>query len=80
MDKKPHLVRWEIVCEDKRSGGLGVKNLGWLNKALLSKWCWMFSIERGTLWNEVTRGKYEERERGWCTLDMRGGLGWVSRR
>ena len=39
MDKKPHLVRWEMVCKEKRSGGLGVKNLSWLNKALLSKWC-----------------------------------------
>ena len=23
MEKKPHLVRWEIVCKDKRSEGLG---------------------------------------------------------
>ena len=38
MDKKPHLVSWKIVCMDKRSGGLGVKNLDWLNKALLTKW------------------------------------------
>ena len=27
LDKKLHLVRWEIVCKDKSSGGLGVKNL-----------------------------------------------------
>ena len=75
MDKKPHLVRWEIVCKEKRSGGLGVKNLFWLNKALLSKWCWRFATEKGTLWNEVIRGKYGEREGGWCTLDTRGGYG-----
>ena len=37
MDKKPHLARWEIVCKEKRSRSLGVKNLSWLNKALLSK-------------------------------------------
>ena len=60
MEKKPHLVRWEIVCKDKRSGGLGMKNLGWLNKVLLSKWCWRFATKRGTLWNEVIRGKYGE--------------------
>ena len=75
MDKKPHLVRGEIVCKEKRSGGLGVKNLSWLNKALLSKWCWRFSTKSGTLWNEVIRGKYGECEGGWCTLDTRGVFG-----
>ena len=67
------------MCKDKRSGGLGVKNMSWLNKALLSKWHWRFAIERGSLWNEVIRGKWGEREEGWCTLDTRGGfgLGWV---
>ena len=74
MDKKPHLVRGEIMCKDKRSGGLGVKNMFWFNKALLSKWCWRFATERGALWNEVIRGKYREQEGGWCTLDMRGGV------
>ena len=72
MEKKSHLVRWEIVCKDKRSGGLGIKNLGWLNKALHSKWCWRFATERGTLWNEVIRGKYGEQERGWCSLNTSG--------
>ena len=47
-----------------------MKNLGWLNKALLSKWCWRFATKRGTLWNEVIRGKYREQEGGW-----RFGLG-----
>ncbi|RVW96590.1 putative ribonuclease H protein [Vitis vinifera] len=28
LEQKPHLVRWSIVCLDKRSGGLGVKSLG----------------------------------------------------
>ena len=60
LDKKPHLVRWEIVCMDKRSGGLGVMNLFWFNKALLSKWRWRFATKRGAFWNEVIRGKYGE--------------------
>ncbi|KAL6323965.1 hypothetical protein AAG906_006236 [Vitis piasezkii] len=38
LEQKPHLVRWPIVCLDKRSGGLGVKSLGAFNKALLGKW------------------------------------------
>ena len=75
LDKKPHLVRWEIVCKDKRSGGLGVKNLFWFNKALLSKWCWRFVTKRGAFWNDVIKGKYGEQEGGWCTLDTIGGFG-----
>ncbi|RVW29085.1 LINE-1 reverse transcriptase-like [Vitis vinifera] len=37
LEQKPHLVRWSIVCLDKRSGGLGVKSLGAFNRALLGK-------------------------------------------
>ena len=47
-----------IVCLEKRSGGLGVKNHGGLNKALLAKWRWRFVVERGSLWNRVIRDKY----------------------
>ena len=36
LDKKPHLVRWEIVCKDKRSGGLGVKIFGLIRLYILS--------------------------------------------
>ena len=28
LKQKPHLVRWSIMCVDKRKGGLGVKSLG----------------------------------------------------
>ena len=38
LKQKPHLVRWPIVCSDKRKGGLGVKSLGDFNRALLGKW------------------------------------------
>ena len=38
LERKPHLVEWSIVCSDKQKGGLGVRNLALLNKALLCKW------------------------------------------
>ena len=36
--QRPHLVRWNLVCLEKRKGGLGVRNLVLMNKVLLSKW------------------------------------------
>ncbi|RVW54301.1 Transposon TX1 uncharacterized 149 kDa protein [Vitis vinifera] len=49
LERKPHLVRWEVVCLSKKKGGLGVKNLSILNKALLAKWNWRFANEREAL-------------------------------
>ena len=49
LEKKPHLVRWSLVCLEKSNGGLGVKCLSILNKALLCKWRWRFAIERERL-------------------------------
>ena len=46
LERKPHLVRWELVCLSKTKGGLGVKCLSILNKALLAKWNWHFVNER----------------------------------
>ena len=35
LEKKAHLVNWEVVCADKEKGGLGLRKLALLNKALL---------------------------------------------
>ena len=42
------------VCSYKCKGGLGVRNLMLLNKALLCKRSWHFAVERKALWK---RGK-----------------------
>ena len=38
LERKPHLVKWDVVCLDKRKGGLRVKRLSTLNRVLLCKW------------------------------------------
>ena len=38
LERKPHLVKWVTICSDKRKGGLGVRCLSTLNRALLCKW------------------------------------------
>ena len=75
LEQKPHLVRWVLVCLDKRKGGLGVKCLSSLNKALLCKWSWRFANERRLLWNQVIKEKYGEEQRSWCSKEVRGGYG-----
>ena len=74
LEQKPYLVRWPIVCLDKRKGGLGVKSLGTFNRALFGKWSWRFANERKALWNQVIRRKYEE-ERGWSSCEAREAYG-----
>ncbi|KAJ9686044.1 hypothetical protein PVL29_015095 [Vitis rotundifolia] len=75
LEQKPHLVRWSIVCLDKSKGGLGVKSLAMLNKALLGKRMWRFANEREAFWNQVIRGKYGENRGGWCSYEVREGHG-----
>ena len=38
VERKAHLIKWEAICEDKSKGGLGLRKLVLLNKALLGKW------------------------------------------
>ena len=38
LERKTHLVKWMVVCSDKRKGGLDIKCLSTLNRALLGKW------------------------------------------
>ncbi|RVW55855.1 Transmembrane emp24 domain-containing protein p24beta3 [Vitis vinifera] len=75
LERKPHLVEWSIVCSDKRKGGLDVRNLALLNKALLCKWSWRFAVEREALWRQVICAKYGEEEGGWRSRVVRGSFG-----
>ncbi|RVW63723.1 putative ribonuclease H protein [Vitis vinifera] len=73
--KRPYLVRWNLVCLEKRKGGLGVRNLALMNKTLLSKWNWCFAIEGEAFWKQVISHKYGEEEGGWCTRVISGSYG-----
>ena len=75
LEKKPLLVKWSIVCSDKMKGGLGVRYLSNLNRALLCKWLWRFSNERNSLWGDVISRKFGLDLGGWCTREVRGGYG-----
>ena len=73
--QKPHLVRWNLVCLDKKKSGLGVRNLALMNSALLCKWNWRYANERETFWRRVISLKYGEEEGGWRTQEVNGRNG-----
>ena len=73
LEKKLHLVKWAIVCSNKKKSGLGVKSLSILNRALLFKWSWRFAVERESLWRLVISRKFGVQEGGWCTRAVREG-------
>ena len=74
LEKKSYLVKYAIVYSDKK-GGLGVRNLSTLNRALLCKWNWRFVVEIESLWRLVISRKFGVEEGGWCTREVREGYG-----
>ena len=59
-DSKKHLLSWDKVCMLIANGGLGIRKLTTLNKALLGKWLWRFGIEENRLWRRVVALKFGE--------------------
>ena len=57
-------MNWSLVSLDKRDGGLWIRKLSTLNKALLGKWSRRFTSENDALWKLVIIGKYGEEEGG----------------
>ena len=37
LERKAHLINWKVVCSPKEEGGLGIRKIDLLNKALLGK-------------------------------------------
>nr|CAN77925.1 hypothetical protein VITISV_028684 [Vitis vinifera] len=59
---KAHLIKWEVVCMDKKKEGWG-------------KWIWRFAWAKEELWKKVLEAKYGQEEFGWRTRKANGVFG-----
>jgi hypothetical protein len=50
--KKLSWVKWEVVCKDKKKGGLGVRDLEAASLSLLMKWWRLLNREYSALWKD----------------------------
>jgi hypothetical protein len=55
--RKYRLAKWDILCQLKEQGGLGIYNLELKNIALLSKWLYRLLTTEGT-WQQIIKNKY----------------------
>lgn len=56
--RKIHLVAWDVVCTNLRRGGLGIRSLRTMNKAMLGKILWQVYTDHNALWSRAIRYKY----------------------
>ena len=75
LERKIHLVKWDIVCSSKVKGGLGIRSLSKFNKALLGKWNWRFTMEENSVWRNIISLKYGMEDGGWFSNTPRGSYG-----
>ena len=64
--KRDHLVSWDVVCNPKVKGGLGLGfgKISLRNLALLGKWLWRYPTEGSTLWHQVILSIYGTHSNG----------------
>ncbi|GJU21172.1 RNA-directed DNA polymerase, eukaryota, reverse transcriptase zinc-binding domain protein [Tanacetum coccineum] len=57
--KKSVWVKWSNVLSSKEKGGLGISSLYALNRALMFKWVWRFTTQKGSLWASVDKAIHD---------------------
>ncbi|RVX02862.1 hypothetical protein CK203_023169 [Vitis vinifera] len=73
--KKPLQFGDGVEEKDKSKGGLGLRKLVLLNKALLGKWIWRFAYDKDNLWKQVITVKYGQEGHGWRAKRAHGAFG-----
>lgn len=63
------------MCRSLNKGGLGVRSLNLMNRALLGKWLWRFGEERDALWRCLISFKYGDEPLVWMSNIPTGPYG-----
>lgn len=66
------LIAWHNVCQHKENGGLGIRDLGLFNKALMLKIVWQVAANEDKLWVQIMRAKYFPRGGFWGVKNSNG--------
>lgn len=53
-----YLKRWNQVCQPKEHGGLGIRNMGDFNEAMISKLAWQVTTDDQNIWTQLIHAKY----------------------
>ncbi|MCH79404.1 LINE-1 reverse transcriptase like [Trifolium medium] len=56
--RKISWISWKTVCQEKKEGGLGVRDVRVVNLSLLAKWRWRLLQNERALWKDVLAVKY----------------------
>eukprot|EP00268_Persea_americana_P043743 TRINITY_DN4402_c0_g1_i1.p1 TRINITY_DN4402_c0_g1~~TRINITY_DN4402_c0_g1_i1.p1 ORF type:complete len:267 (+),score=37.38 TRINITY_DN4402_c0_g1_i1:1657-2457(+) len=67
---KYHLVKWETVRNPLVQGGLGIRSIEKVNKALLVNWLWRMGGPGKSLWKRILSCKYRLDNDGWCVASQ----------
>ena len=70
-------VAWKEICKPKEEGGLGLKDMGTLNRALMcKKLCEVIRCDRTSIWVECLRHGRLRDDSIWTIPENRGPWGW----
>ncbi|XP_021714646.1 uncharacterized protein LOC110682599 [Chenopodium quinoa] len=58
IGRKIHWKSWDALCQPKFLGGVGFRDLGVFNQALLGKQIWRLATNEGSLVSRVLKAKY----------------------
>lgn len=77
LEKGANRVAWDVVCQNKENGGLGIKEVLSWNRAIMANWVWELAYERqGSAWLEWSR-HYKLRNQGIWEIQYRpSDSGW----
>ncbi|XP_021971338.1 uncharacterized protein LOC110866498 [Helianthus annuus] len=72
-------VPWKDVCKPKEEGGLGIRSISEVNKALITSHIWSIITNRESLWVQWIHA-YRLKGRNFWEIPARGNLTWSWRK